>query len=32
LKGRVSGNSESIWWIISTFILTIPIISLIIMA
>jgi Na+/phosphate symporter len=32
LKRRLSGNPDSNWWIISTLILTIPVVALIILA
>lgn len=32
LKGRLRGNTDSRWWIISTLILTIPVVAMIIMA
>jgi hypothetical protein len=32
LKGRIRKNENSIWWIASTLVLTIPVVALLIMA
>jgi hypothetical protein len=32
LKGRIRGDSTAVWWILSTLVLTIPVVAMIVLA
>lgn len=32
VKGRIRGDSKAIWWVLSTLVLTIPVIAMIVLA